>query len=371
MKIPDLYISFDADDVDKNIELASLNDDAEEIRRLTQSIDKANEIWKSWTITTGGSTINLSGSQGRIKVGADHVEELLSLKEQYSAALDSAVSVGVGLKVSEADKALLFAKSRGGGQVCFYAPEIEKELQDKENENKDDIFTRDLEDLSDDLGKSEHPMQSQFQAIIDDQQREEYQKLLLEQETEEIRKVKSTVVGILQQVKENAKELEDLKGEAPHLYESIMSMTQALILMARQLTTPKQDVMPGGLADNKSQNEFDQNQLQQGSKEEAEEHTDNPKIAQEIAMDHLTEDPNYYSKAEQPWKAKHWIPHFPVGFMLPTGPNSHGKRGGGKIKVMTVNGKTQWRSVRSGLVMDPNGIPTSSRHPGGSGEGEE
>ena len=40
------------------------------------------------------------------------------------------------------------------------------------------------------------------------------------------------------------------------------------------------------------------NQLQDGIKVEME-HTDNPELAQEIAMDHLTERPDYYTELQK------------------------------------------------------------------------
>lgn len=55
------------------------------------------------------------------------------------------------------------------------------------------------------------------------------------------------------------------------------------------------DNIKGGLADEKKPKEFDKKQLQDGIKIEYE-HTNDMKIAREIAMDHLTEDPDYYKK---------------------------------------------------------------------------
>lgn len=55
------------------------------------------------------------------------------------------------------------------------------------------------------------------------------------------------------------------------------------------------DLIHGGLADNKSPSDFDEDAIKQGIKVEME-HTDNPMVAREIAMDHLTEDPEYYDK---------------------------------------------------------------------------
>lgn len=55
------------------------------------------------------------------------------------------------------------------------------------------------------------------------------------------------------------------------------------------------DKIEGGLADKKKPSDFDREQLAAGIKVELE-HTSDRKIAREIAMDHLTEDPNYYKK---------------------------------------------------------------------------
>jgi DNA topoisomerase I len=59
-----------------------------------------------------------------------------------------------------------------------------------------------------------------------------------------------------------------------------------------------EDKIPGGLADNKKPEDFDQTQLAKGVKVELE-HTSDRSLAQEIAMDHLTEDPSYYVKLER------------------------------------------------------------------------
>ena len=62
-----------------------------------------------------------------------------------------------------------------------------------------------------------------------------------------------------------------------------------------QLTKKHKDQLPGGLADNKSPQDFDKEKLIAGLRVELE-HTSEPKLALEIAMDHLTEDPDYYQK---------------------------------------------------------------------------
>lgn len=58
------------------------------------------------------------------------------------------------------------------------------------------------------------------------------------------------------------------------------------------------DRFSGGLADKKKPDDFDAMELARGVKVELE-HTDDRRLATEIAMDHLTEDPKYYSKLRE------------------------------------------------------------------------
>jgi hypothetical protein len=56
----------------------------------------------------------------------------------------------------------------------------------------------------------------------------------------------------------------------------------------------KKDYLKGGLADKAKVKSFDEKALRAGVKVEME-HTNNPKVAREIAMDHMTEfGPAYY-----------------------------------------------------------------------------
>ena len=59
-----------------------------------------------------------------------------------------------------------------------------------------------------------------------------------------------------------------------------------------------QDSLPGGKADARSPKDFDSHQLMLGVDVELE-HTDDPKVALEIAIDHLTEDSKYYTKLQK------------------------------------------------------------------------
>ena len=62
-------------------------------------------------------------------------------------------------------------------------------------------------------------------------------------------------------------------------------------------SSPESDVMKGGNADEKSVIDFKPDQILKGMKVEME-HTDDPRIALEITMDHLTENEDYYDYLE-------------------------------------------------------------------------
>ena len=64
------------------------------------------------------------------------------------------------------------------------------------------------------------------------------------------------------------------------------------------LSLTKGGKIPGGLASEKSPVDFDRKQLADGTAVELE-HTSDRAIAREIAMDHLTEDPDYYRKLKK------------------------------------------------------------------------
>lgn len=72
----------------------------------------------------------------------------------------------------------------------------------------------------------------------------------------------------------------------------LKTLIKALIL------SKMKDKISGGLAEGKSPSEFNQDQLESGKQVEME-HTNDPSVAEEIAMDHLTEDPQYYEKLKE------------------------------------------------------------------------
>ena len=84
-----------------------------------------------------------------------------------------------------------------------------------------------------------------------------------------------------------------------NLFEQVSKNFKLLEVLTQDIKIPSdqdwQDHIKGGEADTKKPSDFDQDQLLMGIKDEME-HTQDIMIATEIAMDHLTKDPEYYSK---------------------------------------------------------------------------
>lgn len=99
------------------------------------------------------------------------------------------------------------------------------------------------------------------------------------------------------------------------------------------------DKLPGGVGDNTPTHEVDPIQLSIGIQIEME-HTNDTEIAQSIAMDHLTEDPIYYTKLVKAGLAKEFKPSHNSGFGDPDQSfNDAARTGHGGLKKGNMHGK--------------------------------
>lgn len=124
-----VHVCYDGDSIGAHVGKARQHDDVEEVRRVSQRIDQGNLIWKSWAERVGGSVTECGGDEGAVQVPATALGELEAIREQYAGKVGASVSVGVGLKLSEAAKALLAAKLRGKDQIVWYTDEVGEEVE--------------------------------------------------------------------------------------------------------------------------------------------------------------------------------------------------------------------------------------------------
>lgn len=117
--------------------------------------------------------------------------------------------------------------------------------------------------------------------------------------------LKERLAAILGRMKQDGGKLRNLAAQDPNIAGVLTELFSSLREIARILPQdpgPEPgdgEAIPGGKAAGMSPGQFDQVQLEQGVKEEME-HTTDPRAAQEIAMDHLVEDPSYYSDDTSP-----------------------------------------------------------------------
>jgi len=110
---------------------------------------------------------------------------------------------------------------------------------------------------------------------------------------DKLRNFLSELKGLRDAVSDEGNQLyTDITGDFPKAASSLNHLKLAL-----KKEQDAEDHIPGGLADNANPKDFDPSALAKGVKVELE-HTSDPAIAEEIAMDHLTEDPKYYDKLE-------------------------------------------------------------------------
>lgn len=102
----------------------------------------------------------------------------------------------------------------------------------------------------------------------------------------------------VKQVQDTGKPAHEEGGGNVYHLEDVGPIHQSKIEDLDMSPMEKKDVIPGGLADKKKPSDFDPKKLAQGIKIEME-HTSDRKIAEEIAMDHLMEDKDYYEKLKE------------------------------------------------------------------------
>jgi hypothetical protein len=327
----DIYLSFDGDGIGRKIGQARLSDDVEQISRISNSIDAGNEVFESYAIHHGGSVIESGGDEGLISMPATALEDLESVRHTYNSAVGATVSVGVGRKVSEASKALLIAKLRGRNKVVVYEPEMDAEIEEARTDDK----TEKAKIVEEYLSKAETPIdvkegphktgflphhgvelkiqdiqepvipqpqqpplssvvENEFRNLADSKEKKDASES--EQTADRVNGVKGKIANALAALKQHLPAIQEVKKIDPDAYASVVNVVGGLIELGREVsnnTMKKSDIISGGLADDKVPSEFNSEALAIGTQIELE-HTKDPSVAREIAMDHLAEDPDYY-----------------------------------------------------------------------------
>lgn len=212
-----VYVSFDGDGIGNLVGRASLRDDEAEIRRIANSIDRAGKDFASWAISVGGEVISTGGDEGRLKVPAEAIPGLPAQREKYKNLTGHSVSVGIGMRLSEADRALLVAKIRGKDRIVMWQPEMAQELEEVARRHQSEESKVREAYLSDDdivanLNKNQQPVEDEQESSADP---------------------RTMIAQALMRIKEQASVLEQLKQVKPDTYKAVLGIIQAMMEMAK------------------------------------------------------------------------------------------------------------------------------------------
>lgn len=369
-----IFISYETDDAKSRFNDAVLRDDAEGAAKISNALDRGNQVFNSWAVETGGTAISAGSGEGVIIIPAIALNDLQQIKAKYETAVDNTACIGVGRTLSQSQKALLAGKLRGKSRVCMFDKDVEKEVDEAAKEEEDNgeeplqkrqpihhvgkggkpgyyhgqkadadpevqqkATLREMPKLPESVVRAEESskkppklteFENSFRQVADQEEKKDNSATVAQ--STDINSVKQKVAEALQAVQKQLPVLAEIKQASPETYTAVLGVIQGLIAIGKQLQVPekmskgevnvthnsnlpptgmlgtsigglvtydlgldKKDLLPGGLADSKAPVDFDQEQLAIGTQHEME-HTDDTDLAREIAMDHLTEDPNYY-----------------------------------------------------------------------------
>lgn len=287
-----LYISIGIEKLDEQVNLHRTRNNVSFLREVENRIVDANTLLASFALRHNGKSINNIGVNdiGRISVNMTAIGDLGSFKEELEGIVDDKVSIGAGKNLSESDKALYVSSLETPGKMVFYTPNVgykidklqmedlskaesEKELEQKKFHWKESFashvntadphknspwhktgknigshsgFTRSNKDNMPTVHKPLHPPHTpqsvsglrEPKAILNDLvnlANKPKPKVPLE----DIDKLKSKILKLLENFQSKAATLEELKVTSPDVYQTLVKLLSSIASIGRAL--PKTD----------------------------------------------------------------------------------------------------------------------------------
>ena len=245
-----------------------MGDDPEGLARISNSIDQGNQVFKDFALNHGGSQISAGGDEGILSVPPTALNDLQDVKSKYEEAIQLTVSIGIGMVMSQAFKALLCAKLRGKNRTTFYDKECEEEIkaaqEDTESEahkivkeyltkaqtvhhtgeggNQSDFQVQESsanpdiqsqQELQDFHHQEPTNFEEEFRNIATDNEKKDQAKKA--SNSKDIEAIKQKVASSLQAVHKQLPILAQIKQASPETYSAVLGVVQGLIAIGRQL----------------------------------------------------------------------------------------------------------------------------------------
>jgi hypothetical protein len=110
MKEQMTYVAIDADNVGESVGNAVLSNDTEQLSSISNSINSGVGIFSQWAEHNGGKVISSGSDEAIFQVPVQSLDDLEKLKQEYQNKTGFSISIGIGENVSDAAKALIYAK---------------------------------------------------------------------------------------------------------------------------------------------------------------------------------------------------------------------------------------------------------------------
>lgn len=376
-----VFVVWQVDQIEGIISSSFMADNVVELRRSSQDLAKAASIIKAWAIAHGGSGILDMVSIGAFEVPADKMNELPEVRRRFELLTDKTLSVGVGMDLPEAYKAMKFASDGGGSKISLYTEEMEAEQMGKSLAKNGKVgtesavgFAQEQPDEAQSAPAEQAPPEASASAGPAPaapggapQQEGDPQQGGQPQDP------RAAIVQALQEVKANAEAIEALKQSNPQAYDAIKDVVQAMIMMAQGMM---QDQGGGDVQKSEPDRPDLNKEVPPGFSEGAmlalkEKHGEKKafKIAWAAHNKHKKKVEELEKEGPMPHKTPKKI-HMKYPDALPAIGSTAGTINEGKIKVAPIDPATGapdgqgWNGGRAGLIMSPKGSAVSSRQPG-------
>lgn len=196
----------------------------EELRRIQQASDLADQIWRSWAVANDGSVISCEPGEGILEIHPEKLTDLKSLQTQYGQAIGSYVAIGVGKSMDEALNAARSVQQHGiEGIAIANSPEnhgLNKNLS---------------------LGGPEQPvaptqppsLSQRIHSLALKQHQEDSIHAAMQHSHHDA--IKANLATVLQNMKAQIPVIAQLQQTAPEAYQAIMDLIAGLIEMGRAI----------------------------------------------------------------------------------------------------------------------------------------
>ncbi len=151
------YIAADGDGIGKLVGRAVIADDVEELHKVSNRIDAAQDFILHWCKENDDIKISGGGDEFTAAIPQKALSKLEGLRKSVEKSFGYTISVGVGSSLSEAGTSLLVAKLRGKDRIVYFNKKIEEDINKAKKRVKEGNASQEEYKLSEAyLEKAEH-----------------------------------------------------------------------------------------------------------------------------------------------------------------------------------------------------------------------